>query len=278
MPEIIIFVVSLIAAIRGADWVGKASITFAKRLGVSNFVIGATLVAAATTLPELTVALISGTVNKDPLFGLGNVLGSPIINLGLILGLFFIVSRHRPSLGYYSRSVNIFIAVSAILFVVSLARPIGGLLSLSLILFGSIFLFLEFLLSERSQTFLDQVENRFEKFVSFFHLAGSKDVIFGCKFLVDSGIAIANGLGVDDFFISATLLAIGTSLPELITMITSVVKKRDGISIGNLVGASVLDLTVGVGLATLTASAAVPAPFNYLFFVSMIALGVVSLL
>ena len=248
MPEIIIFVVSLIAAIRGADWVGKASITFAKRLGVSNFVIGATLFAAATTLPELTVALISGTVNKDPLFGLGNVLGSPIINLGLILGLFFIVSRHRPSLGYYSRSVNIFIAVSAILFVVSLARPIGGLLSLSLILFGSIFLFLEFLLSERSQTFLDQVENRFEKFVSFFHLAGSKDVIFefffgaallifGCKFLVDSGIAIANGLGVDDFFISATLLAIGTSLPELITMITSVVKKRDGISIGNLVGA-----------------------------------------
>lgn len=88
MPEIIIFVVALLAAIRGADWVGRASINFAKRLGVSSFVIGATFVAIATTLPELTVALISGVVNKNPLYGLGNVLGSPIINIGLILGGF----------------------------------------------------------------------------------------------------------------------------------------------------------------------------------------------
>lgn len=289
MPEVIIFIVSLVAAIRGADWVGKASISLAKRLGVSNFVIGATLVSIATTLPELTVAFISGSINSDPLFGLGNVLGSPIINLGLILGFFFIISKHQPSLGYYSRAVNIFIVVSIILFIFSFYSPFGGLFSLFLIIFGILFLFLEFLLSQRTSTFLDRGENRFEKFISFFHLAGNKDVLFefifgtallilGCKYLVDSGISIAHGLKVDDFFISASILALGTSLPELITMLTSIVKKRDGISIGNLVGASVIDVTIGVGLATFGSSAALTSPFNYLFFLTMIGLGIVCLL
>lgn len=289
MPEVIIFFIALVAAIRGADWVGKASISLAKRLGVSSFIIGATLVSFATTLPELTVAFISGTFNSDPLFGLGNVLGSPIINLGLILGTFFIISKHQPSLGYYSRAVNIFIVVSTILFIFSFYKPIGGLFSVFLILFGSLFLFLEFLLSQKTATIIDNVENRFEKFISFFHLAGSKDVIlefifgvalliFGCKFLVDSGIALAHGLNVDDFFIGASVLALGTSLPELITMITSVIKKRNGISIGNLVGASVIDITIGVGLATIGGSASLVPPFNYLFFLTMILLGLICLL
>src|SRR3989344_734841 len=262
MPEIIIFVVALIAAIRGADWVGKASITFAKRLGVSQFIIGVTFVSLATTLPELTVAFISGTINHNPLFGLGNVLGSPIINIGLILGSYFMISKHQPSLGYYSRAINIFIIISVILLIVSFFRPIGGLLSIFLIFFGVAFIVLEFLLSQRTRGLIDGVENRFDKFISFFQLAGNRDVIlefffgtilllFGCKFLVDSGVTLANNFGVDSFLISATVLAAGTSLPELVTMITSVVKKRDGISIGNLVGASVIDATIGVGLATI---------------------------
>lgn len=289
MPEIIIFVVALLAAIRGADWVGRASINFAKRLGVSSFVIGATFVAIATTLPELTVALISGVVNKNPLYGLGNVLGSPIINIGLILGGFFILNKKHPSLGYYSRALNIFIIVTAIIFLVSLFRPIGGLFSVLLIGFGIVFLFLEFLLIQRTQTFLDEVENRFEKFISFFHLVGSKDVVlefvfgtglllFGSKFLVDSGTAIANSLHVDNFFISATILALGTSTPELITMINSLFHNRMSLSIGNLVGASVLNLTLGVGFATVATPAKLPIPFTYLFFITMLALGLVGLI
>lgn len=289
MPEVIIFVAALIAAIRGADWVGKASIGFAKRLGVSNFVIGATFVALATSLPELTTATFANLVNHDPLFGLGNVLGSPIINLGLILGLLFIVSKNRPSLGYYSRAVNVFIVIALILFVISISQPIGGFLSISLIIAGVVFLLLEYLLSQKSQTLFDQVENRFEKFISFFHLAGNRDIVlefifgvglllFGCKFLVDSGVAIASNLGVDHFFISATVLAIGTSLPELITMTNSLVKKRNEVSIGNLVGSSVINLTLGVGLATLGTATIIPAPFNYLFFITILALGILCLL
>ena len=222
------------------------------------------------------------------MFGLGNVLGSPIINIGLILGSFFIISKHQPSLGYYSRAINIFIIVSAILLIASFFNPIGGLLSIFLIFFGVAFIVLEFLLSQRTKNLVDGMESRFEKFISFFHLAGSRDVIFefifgtallifGCKFLVDSGVAIANDFGVDSFLISATVLAAGTSLPELVTMITSVVKKRDGISIGNLVGASVIDATIGVGLATIVKPAALTTPFSTLTFVTMIGLGIVCL-
>jgi cation:H+ antiporter len=289
MPEVVIFIVAAIAAVRGADWVGKASISIAQRLGVSSFVIGATLVSIATTLPELTVAAIANFVNNDPLYGLGNVLGSPIVNLGLILGLFFMITKHRPQLGYYSRSVNVLILISILLFLVSLVRPVNGFLSIFLIVSGLLFLFLEFVLSQKGHNILENVESRFERFISFFHLAGTRDVIFefvfgtalllfGAKFLVDSGIAISNTLGVDDFFISATLVALGTSAPELITMVTSVVKKRDGISIGNLVGASVLNLTIGVGLASLFSEAALPAPFNYLFYLTILSIGIVCLL
>jgi cation:H+ antiporter len=288
MPEVVIFIVALLAAIRGADWVGRASIYTAKRLGVSQFVIGATLVSVATTLPETTVAAISNFINQDPLYGLGNVLGSPIINLGLILGIFFMARKHRPTLGYYSRAVNIFIIIAGILLLASLFKPSGNFLSIFLILFGLVFLLLEFLLSQRTQSLADNLESRFEKFISFFHLAGSKDIVFeflfgaslllfGCKFLVDSGISIANTLGVDDFFISATVLAIGTSLPELFTMINSVAKKRDGLSLGNLVGASVINLTIGVGLATIFTPISVPEPFNYLFFLTALSIGVVCL-
>ncbi|HSX58146.1 MAG TPA: hypothetical protein VLE47_02625 [Candidatus Saccharimonadales bacterium] len=289
MAELIIFVIALFAAIRGADWLGKASITVAKNYNVPPFVIGATLVSLATTLPELTIAFFSGNVSKNPLYGLGAVLGSPIINLGLILGILFIVSQTRPALGYYSRSVNIFILLSVALFLVSLYRPIGGIVSVILILSGFAYLFLEFTINQRQPSFFENLENRFEKFISFFHLAGDKTLVLefvagamllavGCKFLVDSGVALANSFGVHDFYISTMVLAIGTSLPELFTMINSVMKKRVGLSAGNLIGASVIDITIGVGLATLTIPTTIPLPYALLFFVTIIALGITCLI
>ncbi len=289
MPEIIIFAVALFAAIRGADWLGKASIQVAKNVQLPPFVIGATLVSLATTLPELTIAFFAGNVAKNPSYALGPVLGSPIVNIGLILGVLFIINQSRPALGYFSRSVNIFILIAAVLFLVSLYRPIGGIVSWILIVAGFVYLFLELTISQRQPSLLENLENRFEKFISFFHLAGDKTLVLefvagalllavGSKFLVDSGLAMANSFNIPPIFISTIALAIGTSLPELFTMINSVRKKRVALSAGNLIGASVINLTIGVGLATLSVPESLPLALNLLFFLTMLTLGVVCLL
>lgn len=289
MPELIVFIIGLAAAIRGADWLGRAAIALAKQLGVPHIIIGATVVSAATTLPELAIATISGWVNEDPQLALGIVIGSPLTNLGIILGLFFLFSKHKPKIGYYSRSINLVIVLSLLLLVITLNRPIGGLLSFLLIVLGILFILLELAISQKVRTWEDRVESRFETFLSIWSITKDKSIFFelilgtiflavGSKFLVDSTFSLAQLLNVNEFFVSMTFLALGTSFPELITTINSIVKNRLSLSVGNLVGASVIDLTFGVGLGTLFNSGTVETPSNYIVFSALIVIGILSLL
>lgn len=171
----------------------------------------------------------------------------------------------------------------------SLYRPLGGIVSWILLATGFIYLFLELTISQKQLGFFENVENRFEKFISFFHLAGDKALVLefvagglllavGSKFLVDSGLSMATTFDINPLYLSTLILALGTSLPELITMIISVSKKRVGLSAGNLIGSSVIDLTIGVGLATLAVPISLSLATNLLFFLTMIALGGICLL
>jgi len=288
MPEIIVFIISLAAAIRGADWVGRSAIAFAKQNGVSPVVIGATIVSLATTLPELSVAFISSILNNDSNVALGVVLGSPLVNLGLILGLLFFFSDQRPKLGYFSRSINLFIVISLLLLVVSLNQEIGGLISILLIILGSLYLTLEYIINKRFQTLEIRLQTRLESIFSLLSFTREKSFYWefligafllgiGSKYLADTTVAIATLLQINQFLLSITLLAVGTSLPELITTLNSIIYKRYDLSIGNLVGASVLDLTIGVGAATVFHSGTLFFPNNFIIFSALIIIGVFSL-
>lgn len=287
MPEIIVFLIGLAAAIRGADWIGKSSIAVAKKFGISHVVIGATLVTIATTLPELTIATIAGPINKEPQLALGTVIGSPIANLGLILGALFLVSRNRPSFGYYSRSILIFTVISILLLIISLNTNFGGFLSGLLICLGTLYLSLEFVIGKR-ETLVDQIKTRFEALVSLFDFAENKREVFefvfgalllafGSKFLVDSSLVLTSNFHINELVLSLVFIALGTSLPELFTTINSFIYKREGISVGNLVGASVVDATVGVGLATLFSPISIPRPVNYLIFIPLVVIGFLAI-
>lgn len=289
MPEIIVFVISLAAAIRGADWIGRSAVVFAKEKGIPHIVIGATIVSLATTLPELTVATISSFANKDSQIALGVVLGSPLTNIGFILGLFFLFSNHQPQIGYFSRSINLLIVISLLLLVITLNRDIGGILSVLLIILGILYLVLEYLINKKTQPLEDKVETRFESFLSIFSFTKDKAIYFefvlgaillavGSKYVADTSIALASFFHINEFLISITLLAIGTSLPELFTTINSLIYKRANLSIGNLVGASVIDLTIGVGLGTLFHSGTITYPNNLIIFSALILIGIFSLL
>lgn len=288
MPEIIILVIGLAAALKGADWVGKAAVSWSRKYGLSQVIIGATVVSFATTLPEISIAFISGTFNKEPQIGLGTVLGSTLANLGLILGLFFLFSRERPKIGYYTRTLNIFVLLAVLLLVISTNTIFGGMLSLLLVVLGVSFLLLEFLLGKRSVSLEQQIFNRFEGLVSLFDFsAGKREIVeflmgtlllsVGSKFAVDSISSLASSLRVSELILSLTLVALGTSLPELITAFNSLLYKREDISIGNLIGASVIDLSIGVGGATLFHPTQIASPTNYLIFSPMILIGFIGL-
>ncbi len=281
MAEIIIFFIGLAAAIRGAEWVGSSAIKFAKQLGVSEIFIGATLVSLATTLPELSIATISGIINHDTTIALGTVLGSPIVNLGFILGIFFFVTGDRPKLGFYSRSLNIFLLISLLLLAFSFYKPIGSVISVILIIFGLGFIALEILISRQSISWVEKEKSRFETFLNVFagddvkmlfveFVAGALLLTVGSKYVIEAVVAISSSLKIDEFYISITLLALGSSLPELITAITSIIRKRDNIAIGNLVGASVIDVTLGVGLATISKPTWLNFPQNLFIFLPLL--------
>lgn len=289
MPEIVVFVISLAAAIRGADWLGRAAVGFAKKHGISEVVVGATIVSVATTLPELAFATVSSAWNNDPLPAIGVTLGSPIINLGLILGFFLLVSQTRPKVGYFSRSVNLLLVLSLLLLVISLNQPIGGFLSFLLIVLGCLYLLLEFLISKKTEPLADRLKSRFESFFGLFHFAADKAIYFelvlgavflavGSKFLVDSVVSIASSFHINEILISLSIVAFGTAIPELITAINSLIYKREGLSIGNLVGASVIDLTIGVGLGTFLTPVTLSYPSNLFIFGALLVIGGLSLL
>lgn len=257
MLEFFIFTLSIIAIVKGADWLGEASVDIAKRLGMPQLLIGATLVAVATTLPETVVSFFAGVAN-EPGISLGLAIGSPAVNLGLVMGILFLFGHTSPQKGYFIRTLNIFIFLLALLLIIGFNGTItqlGGWVLLSLAL---IYLVLEFLISKSEENILDKIENRFEKIQGFFnHPNGYRNLYYftlgavvlgiGAKFLVGSSIVIATNLNIPVIVIAVTTIALGTSIPELATAINSIMKGRINLSIGNLVGASILDLTMALG-------------------------------
>lgn len=289
MPEIIVFIISIAIVIKGSDWLGRSGVIWAQKFGLPSFVIGATFVAAATSLPELAVATIAGPIYKEPLLALGAVFGAPLINIGVILALIFFFTQKRPSLGYFSRAINIFIVLTFLLFVISLNIPFGSLLSPLLISLGVLFLLLEFVIGNKSHSLFENVENRFQTLVGFFSFTKERETLFefifgfvflilGSSFMVNSALAIASSFKLDELFFSATVVALATSLPELITTINSLIHKREDLAIGTLVGASVIDLSIGVGLASFMTQTQILPPINLIITVPLILCGVFCLL
>ena len=285
MIEFFIFALSLVAIIKGAAWLGEASVDVAKRLGIPQLLIGATLVAVATTLPETVVSFFAG-VADEPDISIGLVIGSPAANLGLIMGVLFLFGHARPLKGYFTRTVNIFIFLLALILVLGFNGTITQLGGLVLLTLAAVYLALESLIIKSEENFGDQLVTRFEKIKSFFSKGdGYRDIYYfvlgavvlgiGARFLVDSAIIIAENLNIPTIVIATTAIALGTSIPELATAVHSILNGRLKLSIGNLVGASVLDLTLALGAGAVINTITIQ---REILVISIIALLIISVL
>ena len=253
---LLLFVVGLLVIIKGGDWFVEAAVWIAKITGIPSILIGATIVSVATTLPELLVSSIA-TYQQYYDVALGNVVGSMVCNIGLILGLTAVLSPiklNRKS--FMLKSVFMLMCGLGLLFFATdkLISLFEGTILLGLFVVYIILNIIELKLSGNNKEHNDAEGVKYSKrhasrYILKFVL-GTAFIIVGARLLVDNGVALAKHIGIPEQIVSLTLIALGTSLPELITAISSIVKGHHGISVGNIIGANVLNMLMVLGVSS----------------------------
>lgn len=254
---LLLFLVGLIIIIKGGDLFVDASVWFATITGIPTIIIGATIVSLATTLPELFVSVFA-SAQGSPDMAIGNAVGSTICNIGLILSISILFAPGEINRKLFSEKGILMIISTVLLLIFSsdtiLSKSEGAILLVVLLIFIKLNL-KQFkgsnILVENQKT--DRRIKSKSIIVNIFKFAlGAIFIIIGAQLLVKNGRTIALFFNVPEQIISLTLIALGTSLPELTTSITAIVKGHEGISVGNIIGANILNNTMILGSASFT--------------------------
>jgi cation:H+ antiporter len=246
-----------------AEWLVKGSSSLARNMGITPIVIGLTVVAFGTSAPELVVSLVSAIKGKT-MIAVGNVIGSNICNIALVLGLSAIFQPIKSSGEVVKRELPVMIGISLFLLILSWNSIIGRIEGI--ILFSGVITYtiVNYQIAIKStgnkesigalayEADLDNIEHitsRGKQVILI--IIGIVGVALGAKIVVDSAVKIMTTLGVDEKFISLTLVAFGTSLPELTTSVVAAIRKEMDISIGNLLGSNVFNILSVLGAASI---------------------------
>lgn len=257
--EYLILIVSLAGIVFGADFLVAGAVSLARRFKVSDFVIGAAIVGVGTSMPELVVSFI-GALNGNPDVAIGNVVGSNIFNVLGILGLtalFFPIAVSRSNLKF---ELPVCIFVSFLLTVMVFNFFTGGSPMISrtdgmilLVCFG-LFMWYSFHRDRKAGKTEGEApaeEDRTPFWLAVVKVVGGLAVLItSCDFFVDNAVLIAKSFGVNDAFISLTLIACGTSLPELAASVAAALKKNTQLALGNVIGSNIFNITWILGLSS----------------------------
>ena len=277
---IVLFLLGLILIIKGGDVFVDSAGWIAEKSGIPKFIIGATIVSFVTTLPEL-VASVIGTVEGSLGLAVGNAIGSVTANTGLIMSISIIFMPAVIKRSHYAFKTILLMLITLVLGLFLLNGKLALWQSIITILFCVVFM-IENVLSAKAMSekpvqaeeeneeileetkednakpsFIDALkyifsfggEDKFSKKTTIIFnilkfLLGGLGIYFGAKLLVDKGVALATIMHISEDVIGLTLVAIGTSLPELVTTITAIAKKQSSLSVGNIVGANIIDMSL----------------------------------
>lgn len=271
--NLVYFIIGLLMLYYGANWLVKGSSSLARNLGLTPLVIGLTVVAFGTSAPELFISVVSSIKDKS-MIAVGNVVGSNICNIALVLGLAACIHPTTSSRSVYRRDIPIMLGISVYLLLISFDSKIGRLEGASL--FGGIILYTWFNYYIADKESRRDIKN---DSVAFAHAvekieyvtsktrqvvcitAGIIGVVVGAELLIDSAVAIMKIFNVSEKFIGLTVVAVGTSLPELATSVVAALRKEMDISIGNLVGSNVFNILSVLGAASLIRPIPIPGGF-----------------
>lgn len=245
---IIMFVIGLFFIVKGGDIFVDAATWIAEATGIPKFIIGATVVSFATTLPELLVSAIAASKGQNDM-AIGNAVGSVTANVGLIMSISILcmpafVKRKEVA---FKGALMILAVLALCLFTqnlnLSLTQSIILMLIFAVFMTENIITGKKSIIDEDGDGKPDVNGKALTVNIAKF-IIGALGIVIGADLLVDDGTVIARQLGISEAIIGVTIIAVGTSLPELVTTVTAIVKKQSELSIGNIIGANIIDLTM----------------------------------
>ena len=231
----------------------KSAVDISFKLSIPKIIIGMTVVSFATSAPELIVSL-NATLDGLPNFAIGNVLGSNIANIGLVLGIITIIYPISLKQRFYNTDFPLLI-ISTVLFyyVIYTENQISRVEGIILVIAITIILFYLFFFQKNDQSdFSEELDkDKISIFKSFLYILFSGSLLWlGSETLIKSSVSVANKLEISERIISITMVAIGTSVPELAASIVASLKKQNDLSIGNLIGSNIFNLLVVIGITS----------------------------
>ena len=237
----------------GGDLLTKSSIDISLKFSVPKIIIGMTVVSFATSAPELIVSL-NATLDGLPSFAIGNVLGSNIANIGLVLGIITIIYPITLKQRFYYTDFPLLIFSTALFYFIiytdnQISRTEGFILLISI----TAILFYLFIYQKKSiSEFSEEIDNnKISITKSFMYIIFSGSLLWlGSETLIKSAVTVANKFEISERVISITMVAIGTSIPELAASIVASLKKQNDLSIGNLIGSNIFNLLVVIGVTS----------------------------
>ena len=246
----LLFAVGLVLIIKGGDFFVDAAVWFAEMSGIPHFIIGATIVGFATSLPEVLVSIIAAA-NGNVEMATGNAIGSVTANTGLILGVSLLFMPMVISLREYFPQIILLTVSIVAIWLFGLSGSITIIAAIVLIILFCVYVFLNIRGAKKNRELTAEDDNFKREDVTkgivikniVLFVLGCAGIVGGSELLVNNGTEIARFLQVPDRIISISAVAIGTSLPELVTTITAIKKKQASLSVGNILGSNIIDLT-----------------------------------
>lgn len=251
--EVVWLLVSLVILYFGAEWLVSGASSLASRLGVSALIIGLTIVSVGTSAPELVVSA-KAALNGQSALSIGNVLGSNIFNLGMILGISAIIYPMAIKRQLLKFDVPVMVLSSVLFLVLFIDGKISSFEAVIFLLVFAAYMTYLFVTSVKNKTKSSDDENTIKVYkhwvIDLLLIAlGLVGLIYGSTLLVDNAIIIAQKLGMSEAMIGLTIVAAGTSMPELATSVVAAIKKRSDIAIGNVVGSNIFNILLILGVA-----------------------------
>lgn len=259
-----LFALGILLVVKGGDYFVDAASWIAEVSGVPKLIVGATIVSIATTLPEMLVSVMAATEGKVDM-SIGNAVGSVTANIGLIMAIALIcMPGVIKRADYLYKSVFMLLA-AGIIVVCGFMGKVSILFSVILLVVFAAFMF-ENVSSAVKMMRADQNSGKEKTAVTgkvvtiniIKFLVGAAGIVLGANLLVENGSELARFMGVSERIIGVTLVAVGTSLPELVTTITAIAKKQSSLSVGNILGANIMDLTLIMPLSALVSGKSLP--------------------
>ena len=278
--DIILLIVGLVLILGGANYLTDGAAAVARRFGMSDLMVGLTIVAFGTSAPELTISMMSA-IDGNTGIAIGNVVGSNIFNTLIIIGAVAVARPIKITGGIMSKEIPLVVLSAAALLAMGSSKWLDGTTpiisrvdGILLLLFFAIFM--RYIFSQSKQKMPETSENSNEtKSVQMalwksviFIIGGLAALIYGGDLFVDKASAIASSLGVSDAIIGLTIVAMGTSLPVLASSLTAAIKGNSGIAIGNVIGSNIFNIFLVLGCSATIR----PLPFGAISEIDLLVL------